>query len=229
VIVDLHAHIIVPEITRGADPADPWRPTVRRERGAQVVEFRGRSIRSAVGEFVVAEQILQEAAACGVDRLVLSPWVSLLPYDLDLAAAVRACRVQNDALAALCAAHPDRVSALGAVPLQDPGAAAAELERLLQAPGVGGVEVAASVGGVWLGDDRLLPFCHWASRKSDCGAPVASQRSGPRMVSTWLACSQSASLSWSISPTAATAACRTCAAANASAASSSGIRLNFCW
>jgi aminocarboxymuconate-semialdehyde decarboxylase len=158
VIVDVHAHIIVPEITSGADPADPWRPTVRREGGAQVVEFHGRSIRSAVGEFVDAERILQEAAACGVDRLVLSPWVSLLPYDLDLAAAVRACRVQNDALAALCAAHPDRVSALGAVPLQDPGAAAAELERLLAAPGVAGVEVAASVDRVWLGDDRLLPF-----------------------------------------------------------------------
>ena len=156
-IVDVHAHIIVPEITRAADPGDAWRPAVHRDGGAQVVEFAGRSIRSAVGEFVRAEEMLEEAAAAGVDRLVLSPWVNLLPYDLDLPAAWRACRVQNDALAALCAAHPGRVAALGAVPLQDPPAAAAELERLA-GQGLGGVEVAASVAGAWLGDDRFLPF-----------------------------------------------------------------------
>ena len=156
-IVDVHAHIIVPEITRAADPGDAWRPAVHRDGGAQVVEFAGRSIRSAVGEFVWAEEMLEEAAAAGVDRLVLSPWVNLLPYDLDLPAAWRACRVQNDALAALRAAHPGRVAALGAVPLQDPSAAAAELERLA-GQGLGGVEVAASVAGAWLGDDRFLPF-----------------------------------------------------------------------
>jgi aminocarboxymuconate-semialdehyde decarboxylase len=167
VIVDVHAHIIVPEITRAppsdghettADPGDAWRPAVRRDRGAQVVEFGGRSIRSAVGEFVHVERMLQEATAQAVDRLVLSPWVNLLPYDLDPPTALRACRVQNDALAARCAAAPDRVSALGAVPLQDPGLAAAELERLMGERVLGGVEVAASAGGASLGDDRFLPF-----------------------------------------------------------------------
>ena len=158
VIVDVHAHIIVPEITRDSGPPDAWRPAVRRDRGAQVVEFGGRSIRSAVGEFVHVERMLQEATAQGVDRLVLSPWVNLLPYDLDPPAALRACRVQNDALAARCAAFPDRISALGAVPLQDPEPAAAELERLMGERVLGGVEVAASVGGASIGDDRFLPF-----------------------------------------------------------------------
>jgi aminocarboxymuconate-semialdehyde decarboxylase len=158
VIVDLHAHIIVPEVLRSAGPGDAWRPTVRREDGAQVVEFRGRSIRSAVGEFVHVERMLEQAAARGVQRLVLSPWVALLPDELDPPDAARACRLQNAALAGLCAAFPDRVGAFGAVPLRDPAAAAGELERLLAAPGVGGVEVPASVGGAWLGEDRFLPF-----------------------------------------------------------------------
>jgi aminocarboxymuconate-semialdehyde decarboxylase len=158
VIVDVHAHIIVPEITREADPTDGWRPAVRRVGGAQVVEFAGRSIRSAVGEFVHLERMLEEAAAGGVDRLVLSPWVNLLPYDLDLPAARRACRVQNDALAGLCAAFSGRVSALGAVSLQDPKVAAAELEHLMGEGGLSGVEVAASVAGASLGDDRFLAF-----------------------------------------------------------------------
>jgi hypothetical protein len=97
VIVDVHAHVIVAEVTRGWRPGvagsvglpEGWRPLVRRDRGGQVVEFRGRSIRSAVGEFVDVDRMLEEAAACGVDRLVLSPWVNLLPYDLDPPAASR--------------------------------------------------------------------------------------------------------------------------------------------
>jgi aminocarboxymuconate-semialdehyde decarboxylase len=132
-IVDVHAHIIVAEIDRAPPP-------------------------SAVGEFVHVERMLEAAAAQGVDRLVLSPWVNLLPDDLDPPAALRACRVQNDALADRCAAHPDRVGALGAVPLQAPALAAAELERLMGERALGGVEVAASVAGAYLGDDRFLPF-----------------------------------------------------------------------
>jgi aminocarboxymuconate-semialdehyde decarboxylase len=184
VIVDVHAHVIVAEVTRDWRPAgaghprptgpagggpgaaagaggglpEAWRPAVRRDGGGQLVEFRGRSIRAAVGEFVDVDRMLEEAAACGVDRLVLSPWVNLLPYDLDPPAALHACQVQNDALAERCAAHPGRVSALGAVPLQDPTAAAAELERLLGERVLGGVEVAASVAGAFIGDDRFLPF-----------------------------------------------------------------------
>ena len=183
-IVDVHAHIIVPEITRGwrsagrsgVDPPDPWRPLVRRDGGAQVVEFGGRSIRSAVGEFVDVARMLEEASACGVDRLVLSPWVNLLPYDLDPPAALRACRVQNDALAARCAAFPDRIGALGAVPLQDPAAAAAELARLMAEGVLGGVEVAASVAGAWLGEDRFLPF--WEAAEATAAVVLVHPTTG---------------------------------------------------
>ena len=67
-IVDVHAHVIVPEITRGqggeaTGPPDGWRPAVRRDRGAQLVEFGGRTIRSAVGEFIHVERMLQLGAA----------------------------------------------------------------------------------------------------------------------------------------------------------------------
>ena len=73
-IVDVHAHVIVPEITRDAGD-ESWRPDVRWEDGEQVVEHSGRSIRSAVREFVRVEQILDESRGSGVDGVVLSPWV----------------------------------------------------------------------------------------------------------------------------------------------------------
>jgi hypothetical protein len=69
--------------------------------------------------------------------------------------------------------------------------------------------VAAASGATISG----APFCHWASRNSEVGAPVSSQASGPRMVSTSFWCSQSAIASWSSSPTASAAAWTTCAAA----------------
>jgi aminocarboxymuconate-semialdehyde decarboxylase len=168
VIVDVHTHVIVPQITREAGD-EAWRPGVRWEDGEQIVEHAGRSIRSAVHEFVRIEPIMEEALGSGVEGLVLSPWVALLPDGPDLDESIRICRIQNAALAALAQAHPGRIKALGAVPLDHPEAAAAELLAVITEPGLSGVEVPASVRGDYLGDDRFLPF--WESA-ADTGAVV---------------------------------------------------------
>jgi aminocarboxymuconate-semialdehyde decarboxylase len=163
-IVDSHAHIIVPEILREAAPAEAWRPRVYREDGQQFVEFGGRQIKSAIREFVDIEAILAEQDAAGIQNILLCPWVSLLRYDASTDEGLRVCRLYNDALARLAADHPARVSALGMVPLQDPELAARELESVMNVPGLYGVEIAASVNGVYLGDDRFNPF--WAAAES---------------------------------------------------------------
>jgi aminocarboxymuconate-semialdehyde decarboxylase len=155
---DVHAHIIVPEIERSAAPHESWRPRVSRDERGQVVELGGREIRSAVREFVDVEKILAEQDAAGHGRVVLCPWVPLLAYDVDAAEGLRRCRIQNDALAALTRAHPDRISGLGAVPLQAPELAAAELRAVMGAGELSGVEIAASVNGDLLGDERFEPF-----------------------------------------------------------------------
>src|SRR6266508_1597586 len=158
-IVDVHAHVIVPDITREAGGDEPWRPSVRWEDGAQVVEFGGQAIRSATREFVRIDRVLEEEASSGIDHVVLSPWVALLPYALDADDGLRVCRLQNEALAAAAAAHPGRVSWLAAVPLQDPVMAAKELESAMALPAVGGAEAAARVGRECRGAGRFLPLC----------------------------------------------------------------------
>jgi aminocarboxymuconate-semialdehyde decarboxylase len=160
VIVDVHAHVIVPEVLRDAAPDEAWRPSVRRENGAQVVELGGRAIRSAVAEFVDPAGILAAADRVGVDRIVLSPWVPLLFTEVDAEEGERRCRIQNDALLGL---RCDRIGVLGAVPLQDPERAAEMLH------GLPGVEIPASVGGDYLGHDRFEPF--WAAAE-ETGAVV---------------------------------------------------------
>src|SRR6266511_3217580 len=89
-IVDVHAHVIVPEITREAGGDEPWRPSVRWEDGTQIVELGGQAIRSATREFVRIERVLEEEASSGIDHVVLSPWVALLPYALDADDGLRA-------------------------------------------------------------------------------------------------------------------------------------------
>lgn len=163
-IVDVHAHVIAHEVTREAGGVERWRPSVRWKDGMQIVELDGREIRSAVREFVRVDRIVEEAEGIGVEHVVLSPWVNLLPYALENDEALEVCRIQNAALAAAAAAHPGRVSALAAVPLQDPALAAAELVEAMAAPGVVGAEVAASVRGTYLGDDRFEPF--WEAAES---------------------------------------------------------------
>ncbi len=154
-IVDAHCHVIVGEMMTSAVPAR-WRPAISVEDGRQVVTFRGRELRSIVAEFTDTEVMASQAAAGGIDHLLLSPWIMLVPVEAGLAEATRVCRVQNEGLS--LAAAGGRVSALGAVPLQDAAAAAAELEYLMQLPGLRGAEVPASVAGRYLGDEAFLPF-----------------------------------------------------------------------
>jgi aminocarboxymuconate-semialdehyde decarboxylase len=167
-IIDVHCHVIVPEMTAVTVP-ERWRPAITREHGRQVVGFRGRQIRSVVGEFTDPEAMLGEAAAAGVTHLLLSPWINLVPVEAGPGEARVVCQVQNEALARITAASPGQVSAVGAVPLQDPELAARELKELITIPGMCGVEIPSSVGGRYLGDEFFLPF--WAAAE-EAGALV---------------------------------------------------------
>lgn len=133
-VVDAHAHVIVPGL--GADVS--WRD------GVQVIEFGGREIRSAVREFVDVGRILEEQDRAGVDLVVLCPWVNLLGRETER---------QNEALAGMVC---ERVAVLGTVDLERPD----ELRALIADGRLAGVEVAASVDGDYLGHDRFREF--WA-------------------------------------------------------------------
>ena len=168
-IIDTHAHIIVPEITRAAAPEEDWRPDIRWEGGKQIIGLAGKQIRSAVREIVDIDAILKEQEKIGVERIVLSPWVSLLRYEAEPEEGLRTSRIYNEALAGLAAQFPDRVHALGTIPMQDPALAATELRTVMGLEGIHGVTVAASVRGVYLGDPRFEPV--WQAAE-DLGAVV---------------------------------------------------------
>jgi aminocarboxymuconate-semialdehyde decarboxylase len=152
--IDVHAHVIVPELLREAAPDELWRPAMNGDR----IELGGRPIGAIVHDCVDVDKILLSRARVGISAVLLSPWVPLLFYEIDADEGLARCRLQNEGLARL---RSERVSVLGAVPLQDPRLAADELRRLMSSGAFAGVEVTASVSGVYLGDRRFEPF--WAA------------------------------------------------------------------
>jgi aminocarboxymuconate-semialdehyde decarboxylase len=98
---------------------------------------------------------LADMDAMGVDIQA----VSVSPYHLfhwieDADLGVTAFRTVNDDLAELVSAHPDRFLALGAIPMQDPVAAVAELRRCSTDLGFRGIEMATHIEGVEISDPR---------------------------------------------------------------------------
>jgi aminocarboxymuconate-semialdehyde decarboxylase len=143
VVVDAHAHVIVP----GLGAAVEWHD------GTQVVSFAGTELRSAQREFSELARILEEQDRAGVDVVVLAPWVNLCGVEVDR---------QNAALADLAC---ERVALLGTVDPTNP-------DQLVELMGDGrfvGVELPTAWGGVYLGDDRFEPF--WAAAE-ETGALV---------------------------------------------------------
>lgn len=171
--VDLHAHVLTPAVEalvrdRPQKQAEP--ALMRQTQGeASVAHNLAHMLPPALRRMTTLAERLADMDAMGVDVQVLSPSPTQYYYwaDEDLARPLVA--LQNEHIAAECARHPDRLAGLGTVALQHPALAAEQLTHAVQALGLKGVEISASVNGRELADAALEPF--WA-RASDLGALV---------------------------------------------------------
>jgi predicted TIM-barrel fold metal-dependent hydrolase len=113
---------------------------------------------SANRALTIGPDRLQAMDAMGIDVEVLS--INPFWYAVDRDIAPGLIRAQNEGLAAICAANPDRFAALATVSLQHPDLAAEQLEEGVTALGLRGGSVGASVGSEELAARRFDPF--WA-------------------------------------------------------------------
>ena len=90
-------------------------------------------------------------------------------YDVDRDLAAKVVSVQNEAMAAFCAAHADRFAAFASVALQFPDLAAQQLEEGIRKLGLRGAAIGGSVAGAELADAKFHPF--WA-KAEELGAVV---------------------------------------------------------
>ncbi len=106
----------------------------------------------------------------GIDLAVLYPGLGLTLGGInDPELAVASCRVYNEWVADWCGAAPNRLVAAGALPMQDPKAAAEEVRRLVSMGLRGGFVRPNPYGGKPLHHDDFRPV--WAAL-SETGLPV---------------------------------------------------------
>jgi predicted TIM-barrel fold metal-dependent hydrolase len=141
--IDVHAHCQIPEaMALMGDEA--------RDIG---VNAKG------IDEMVIdVDRRLAEMDAQAIDMEVLS--INPFWYRKDRDTAGKIVAVQNEKLAELCAAHPNRFAAYGSLALQYPDLAAAQLETAMQKYGLRGAAIGASVLEDDFSDPRFDPV--WA-------------------------------------------------------------------
>src|SRR3984893_1910424 len=113
-----------------------------------------------------------------IEALSLNPifWSKAEP---DLAGEV--VKLQNEKLAEICAAQPDRFVGLASVALQHPDLAAEQLEDAVKALGLRGALIGGSVNGEELSDPKFHPF--WA-KAEELGVVIFIHPQGTAELST---------------------------------------------
>ena len=138
-VIDIHAHAVLPGLYGAAGSHGPWAepgPTPRFHSGGHVLD----GVEYAGTVFTDPDLRVARMAEHGIDRQVLSPNPLYYFHHLEPAVATPFARRHNQLLAELV----DERAALDGfalLPLQDPAAAAAELERAVRELGMVGAYV----------------------------------------------------------------------------------------
>jgi aminocarboxymuconate-semialdehyde decarboxylase len=90
-----------------------------------------------------------------IDIAAISVGPPIYFYWLSPEAGLEAAKLANDGIAQMIAKRPDRLRGLAHLPMQDPDAAIAELERVVREYKFKGVEVGTSIEGKPLADPRF--------------------------------------------------------------------------
>ena len=137
--VDVHCHIVVPEAALLMGKTLP--PT-------------------DAGIFGPQRLRAMDEEGIDVEAISINPdW-----YGVDHDLARKVIRLQNERLAQLCAAHPDRFVGLASVALQHPDLAAEQLEEAVTKWKMHGVAIGGSVEGEELSHPKFDPF--WAKAEA---------------------------------------------------------------
>lgn len=171
--IDLHCHALVPAVealvvSLPQKVAEPQAMLL--SMGEASVAHNNASMLPIAGPRLVRiDQRLADMDTMGVDVQVLSPSPTQYYYWADQDLARQIVQLQNEAIAGLCARHPERLVGLGTLALQHPQLAVEQLAHAVQVLGLKGVEISTSVNRQELDSPALRPF--WA-KAEELGALV---------------------------------------------------------
>jgi aminocarboxymuconate-semialdehyde decarboxylase len=167
--VDVHTHSVPRAAAALCRPGRPDGPWLRIDAaGSAVIMLDDQEFRRVGAECWDAEARLAVMDHDGVGVQIVSPTPVFFCYRLPAQEAVALAEAANDAMLTLCSAAPERLVPFCQVPLQDPDAACAELERAVAA-GHRGVEIGNHVADRDLDDAGVVTFLQHAAH---LGVPV---------------------------------------------------------
>jgi aminocarboxymuconate-semialdehyde decarboxylase len=159
VVIDFHAHIVVPEVLDFAYQHSMYAQGVAGKGVGGHAEGIPEAFLTRMTDMTLR---LKDMDAMGVDMQVVSPSIlQQCTYFAEPQEALKMERIGNDCIAETVAQYPDRLIGLGSVPMQDVDIAVQELTRCVRDLKLRGIIVSSNVNGIELGDARLRPF--WAA------------------------------------------------------------------
>lgn len=160
--IDLHCHVITPKVESLVASSAQKKAEIAialETMGAESVAHNTAVMLPQAGlKLTRVECRLADMDATGIDVQVISPSPNQYYYWADISLASEIVRLQNENIATLCAAYPDRLAGLGTVALQHPDLACQQLEHAVTTLGLKGVEISTSINGKDLSDPSFLPF-----------------------------------------------------------------------
>jgi aminocarboxymuconate-semialdehyde decarboxylase len=161
--IDVHAHILSEETIRLLQSEAPKVAPKLTEIGDQfgTLDVAGSVYRHFPRGGWDLERRLQDMAASKVDLQVLSVCPQTFLYAQPPAVAAAFARVQNEQIAKLVKARPDRFLGIATLPMQAPKLAADELRHAMRALGLRGAQIGSNIAGKNLDDPELEPV--WAT------------------------------------------------------------------
>lgn len=156
-VIDLHAHVVLESAFGTAGRYGPELGDVDGTAFFRVGEYVRKPVGYRGSLFLDVEKRLEAMDRVGIDQQLLSPNPLTFFGAIEPGPAIDFARATNDAMAELVSRYPDRLLGSAALPMQDPDAACAELERAVNDLGL----LAGYIGtdyGFTLDDSRLDDF-----------------------------------------------------------------------
>lgn len=153
--IDIHSHV-VPRTVIDAIELNPDRYGTRIEvkDGKRYFAVHGPQA-ELKPEFYDADAKVEWMERVGLDVSVISVAPPIYFYGLSPDKGLEAAILANDGIAQMVEVRPDRLRGMAHLPMQDPDAAIAELERVVKEYGFKGVEIATSIEGDTLAHPRF--------------------------------------------------------------------------
>ena len=161
--VDIHTHILTEEAIRllGKEAPKIAPKLTPIDADNAILEVAGVPYRPFPRGGWEVERRFADMDAAEVDVHVLSVTPQTYLYNQEAALGVATSILQNDQIAELVKAHPDRFRGIATLPMQAPERAADELRRAVRSLGMRGAMIGSNVNGKNLDDRALDPV--WAA------------------------------------------------------------------